>query len=99
MIEKNPYNTSTDIFSLGVIIWEILVRKFPYEDFIYKTKDSDTELKNAIVKGLRPTFPETNFPVDYKFIIENCWTQQDSRFNALQVLTHLQKILQRIQKN
>ncbi|XP_054777381.1 serine/threonine-protein kinase STY46-like [Prosopis cineraria] len=69
VIEHRPYDHKADIFSFGVVLWELLTGKLPYENL--------TPLQAAIgvvQKGLRPTIPKNAHP---KFVelLERCWQQ------------------------
>jgi hypothetical protein len=62
-----------DVFSYGVILWEVLVRQQPWSDWI-KDGCSKSDIEQAVKAGERLEFPET-VPEALQTFIRGCWHQ------------------------
>lgn len=73
MIRHEAYSETADVFSFGVVLWQLVTRELPYED------RSTFEAAAAVaMESLRPPFPEGT-PSDYKKLVQDCWHDDPSK--------------------
>ncbi|RGB31705.1 kinase-like domain-containing protein [Rhizophagus diaphanus] len=68
VITEREHNFSSDIYSLGMLMWEISFRYPPFANY----ERDDYYFINDIINGMRPEIiPGT--PLEYKELMEQCW--------------------------
>lgn len=67
--EKKHYNNKVDVYSFGIVLWELLTNRMPFEGM------SNLQAAYAAAfKQERPAIPE-DFPPDLAFLIQSCWVE------------------------
>ncbi|KAH9606546.1 hypothetical protein KSS87_000533 [Heliosperma pusillum] len=86
MIKHKHYGRKVDVYSFGLMLWEMIAGSIPYEDM------SPIVAAFAVVnKNLRPSFPK-DCPSAMRALIEQCWsTQPDKRPEFWQVVKVLEE--------
>ncbi|CAB5302771.1 unnamed protein product [Rhizophagus irregularis] len=78
----------SDVYSIGVLLWEISSGKLPFEDESY-----DAGLVMRILQGYRETIVP-NTPSDYSKLYTECWNSEpDNRPTMDQVVVKLKEII------
>ncbi|XP_022720465.1 serine/threonine-protein kinase HT1-like [Durio zibethinus] len=86
MIKKKPYGRKVDVYSFGLILWEMLAGTIPYEDM------NPIQAAFAVVnKNLRPVIPG-DCPSAMRALIEQCWSlHPDKRPEFWQIVKVLEQ--------
>src|SRR4051794_10638198 len=67
VLRKKGYTPASDVYSLGVVTYEIFANASPYLD-----REYDTTLALNICQGLRPNLGELKIPPMLKDLIQKC---------------------------
>ncbi|XP_052175781.1 serine/threonine-protein kinase STY13 isoform X3 [Diospyros lotus] len=67
--EKKHYNNKVDVYSFGIVLWELITNRLPFEGM------SNLQAAYAAAfKQERPSLPEDVSP-ELAFIIQSCWVE------------------------
>lgn len=73
MIKHKHYGRKVDVYSFGLVLWEMVTGRIPYEDM------TPVQAAFAVVdKNLRPAFP-TDCPAALRALIEQCWASHPEK--------------------
>ncbi|XP_065181135.1 uncharacterized protein LOC135811817 [Sycon ciliatum] len=73
LLQRKAYGSSTDVYSFGIVMWELYTRQEPFSEYDDCRMISD--LVEAIVSGRRPSIP-SDCPPEYRSLIELCWHRE-----------------------
>lgn len=73
ILKGQPYQKDVDVYSFGVILFELLTRSDFFGEMSFLA-----ELSARVISGGRPTLPEECLP-EYKSLLTNCWAQQSAQ--------------------
>lgn len=78
IVAGEPYSTQADVFSLGVILWELATLERPWEEQLCGAKHFDWAVINQVRAGNTLMLPEEVNPhlpewSEVKDLISDCW--------------------------
>ncbi|TVU26767.1 hypothetical protein EJB05_29328 [Eragrostis curvula] len=66
VLTHQPYDNKADVYSFGLVLWELMTSKIPYTDM------NPVQAAMGVAKGLRPQIPENAHP-RMRNLMERCW--------------------------
>merc|ERR1712176_1490584 len=84
--QVKPYGLSIDVYSFGILIWEIFSLREAYEKF-----NREKHYKEAVVEGKRPKIAK-HWPFVIKNLIERCWHRSPEERPSFQAVCALIKL-------
>lgn len=83
IMKGEEYSEKADVYSLGILFSEIASRIIPFSDLdVYRSKFFYA-MEDAIIKGLRPTIPDST-PSTFATIIQSCWAPDPEQRPTMQ---------------
>jgi hypothetical protein len=83
----DPYTEKADCYALGILLWEIWCQKTFLDEYT-----TPGNVEDAIIRGLRPSIPQSCHP-EYANLIRRAWdTSPDVRPSSREIVEGLEKI-------
>lgn len=80
VMRHENYNYAADVYSFGLLMWEIITREKPFEPL------SQIEAAGSVaIEGSRPPFPHGT-PLTVKVLIEKCWSETPAERMKLELI-------------
>lgn len=89
---RSRYTSTVDVYSFGILLWEIISRKIPYE------KITSIKIISSVIGGLRPMVPVPSdgelFIAGIDTLMEECWAERaDKRPSFSTIAARLDTVL------
>lgn len=75
VMNSEPYSLAADVYSFGIVVWEIVARETPYRGM------NSVDVSMRVLRGERPDLNNIgpSVPVAIKDLIRSCWDQNPAR--------------------
>jgi serine/threonine protein kinase len=88
VIRGEKYDERADVFSFGIVMWEVLTRKQPYAGRNFMGVSLD------VLEGKRPQIPN-DCPDHFAKVIKKCWSSQASKRPGMnEVVAYLDSLVE-----
>lgn len=91
--KEHPYNKSVDVYSFGILLWELCSLEKPFLGYTSKK-----HMTNVVLGGERPKMDSShtyNWSIPLQQLIKSCWSAMpDSRPSFTEVRETLEKCLE-----
>lgn len=85
VVKSQPYGFSADVYSFGILLWEIMALKTPFRGF--NQQEHETKVAKG---GLRPYLPRS-WTAAMRTLVRACWAENSSkRWDMLRTCQALQ---------
>ena len=92
VLKKEEYTEKSDIYSLGVVLWEILTGELPYDNIKF-----ETQIEKHVLSGGRLRIPQGTHPTIAK-LIKKMWEEKpQDRISANEIMKTLKHCLQSVE--
>lgn len=81
VIKRERYTEKADIYSIGIVMWEVATRKIPFAG------DNFTRITLEVLEGKRPQVP-TNVPKYYSDLMSRCWHRKPHKRPSADDICH-----------
>jgi len=79
---KKLYSEKADVYSYGMILWELITREMPFDDTETFT------IPVLVTKGKRPKIPKAT-PKDWTKLVKKCWEQKPEKRPTFPQILHI----------
>jgi len=91
---EKPYNHKADVYSMAMLLWEMLSLELPYLEYIY---DPSVFQSEVMQRGTRPTIP-SKWPVKIQILLKRAWSKDmDERPTMQEVCVMLREAIASVQ--
>jgi len=91
---NEDYDQRVDIYSYGIILFELMTRKRPFADIKFLST-----IQDKIVAGDRPTFTKSSYPDDFVHILTKCWDQsKEKRPDFNWIIKRIEKLEKKVEE-
>ncbi len=90
---RSYFTLNADIFSYGIVLYELMTRKIPYGEEL----TTDAVVDQIITKGLRPELPPQlpeGFTMQYQNLMVACWNSNENNRPTISTILNTLKELQ-----
>jgi serine/threonine protein kinase len=84
VLSRQAYGAAIDVYSFGIVMWEIYTRLQPYDDQVLPVFYADL-IDMICVRRVRPTIPP-GCPEGWKELMEECWSHNSKDRSMFQAI-------------